>query len=206
MKCHEKRTVLINELKRTSIYDPSKKKFKFRYLYKDTVICATAFEKLYVVGHTTLVDVRRQINGGIDSVPPRKAKRIEKGQSIARLQFKAWFDNWKNGRGNPQPDSTDFHLAPGLKKKDVVKAYQVRQSTSSDTLTDSSGTCCSSSTGSSSSNLFGFLQNDFPHVKKRKHVRFTKCSVCTLIEDKKKKAKHDSRRQGEHSTDHEPNV
>ena len=141
-----------------------------------------------------MVDIRRQVNSGINSVPPRQLVCIEKGQTVPRLKFKAWFDNWKNGRGNPQPDSQEFHLAAGLKKGDVVKAYQELQSSSAET----DETCCSH-VGDSSSTLFRFMRQDFDHVKKRKHVRFTKCSVCTLIEDKKKKAKNDSRRQGMHA-------
>ena len=196
LKSNEKRTYLISELKRTSFFDAKKQQYQFRYLYKDSTICAKAFEQLYKVGHTVLCDVRRQINAGYETIPDRR-RNTEKGQSVSRLKFKAWFDNWKNGRGNPQPDSTDFHLAPGLKKGDVVKAYQEVQSTRSETSNeaeDAESSC--NSPGCSTSNLFGFLQSDFDHVKKRKHVRFTKCSVCTKIDDKKKKAKADSRRVG----------
>ena len=196
MTSNDKRTYLINDLKQFGHYDENKDVFKFRYLYRSEVICAKAYEKLYLISHSTLCDIRRQVNEGVISVPKRR-RSIEKGQSVAHLNFKAWFDNWKNGRGNPMLDSQDFHLAPGMKKGDIVKAYREQigvNSTLSDDSSEGSTNC--SNCGNSVSNLFTFLREDFDHVKKRRHVRFTKCSVCIKIEDKKKQAKNDSRRRG----------
>ena len=114
---------------------------------------------------------------------PQKRGSPDSDNTVARLQFKAWFGEWKNGRGNYQPDSPEFHLAPGLKLKDVARAYTE--------YTRGRDEPCPSPPS-----VYRWLAVDFPHVKKRKWCRFTKCSICSKLDDRIEKAKPDARRVG----------
>ena len=71
----------------------------------------------------------------------------------------------------------------GLKIKDIAKAYEEER--------QSEPECAASKP-----TVYRWLKADFPELKKRKFVRFTKCSICVILEDKVAKAGEDSRRKG----------
>ena len=83
-------------------------------------------------------------------------------------------------------DSPEFHLNPGLKKLDIHKAFtEVLQRENPDVRVHHSPSYTTK-----------ILQEDFPNIKRRKWVRFTKCSTCCILDDKISQCGCDTRRKG----------
>ena len=73
------------------------------------------------------------------------------------------------------PDSPEWHLSPGIKIKDILEAYN--EELTVDSSINYMRTCVSKSC------FHEMMKSEFPCVKKRKWVRFTKCGKCTYLED-----------------------
>ena len=114
------------------------------------------------------------VKGGVTTVAQRRVS-IEKSATALRLHFISWFEHWKQGRGNRMPDADEFHLAPGLKIKDIQSAYN------EDLKDDCS--LCHRNGEIGKSTVYSMMATEFPKVKKRKWVRFTKCGKCTYLDD-----------------------
>jgi hypothetical protein len=85
------------------------------------------------------------------------------------------------------PDSAEFHLNPGLKKKDVHKAF-------TEALVRENPLQVIKHSPSYPTKI---LAEDFPNIKKRKWVRFTKCTTCCILDDKISQCGCDTVRKGE---------
>lgn len=184
LKRYEKKNYFLLQLKTSSYFDDNGKILKFRYSFHGQEVCAVAFEKIYAIGHNMLVNVRKMVSEGVQQAFPREAK-VENGKQVLKLEMKAWFESWKHGRGNYMPDSPEFHLSPGLKKKDIYQAYldEFGQRTRQYALV-------------SKAYFYRIFNEEFPNVKKRRWVRFTKCNVCLTLEDKVKRSCSNQQRQG----------
>lgn len=172
---NEKREFLISDIRRSSTLVDNK--FVVRYAFQNTTICRTAYENLWPVSHKHLTTVVKQLVSGVYHVSPRTSP-IGKETGL-NLVFDAWFENWKHGRGNYMPvtetqSQVEFHLSPGLKKKDIHKAFLEHLLTVPEHKEQTPDVSFTNKR----------LRDKFPDVKKRKWIKFTKCSICTLIDDK----------------------
>ena len=185
LKRHEKKQLILDEL--TSFY--RRNEDKFDYFLLNRKVCATAYGAALFVSKLFLVTIRALVRQNTTTIFPRLQKKESPSSENTpeRLDFKAWFDHWKNGRGNYQPDSPEFHLAPGVKLKDIHRAYHDYRSLKQGQLV-------------SRPTVYRWLAVDFPEVKKRKWVRFTKCSTCCKLDDRIEKAGPDRRRKGARNT------
>ena len=180
LKRNERKQHFLNDIRGN--YDRASKQFRYFFLLEE--VCSVAYGKLHYISKPTLCSVRQIALEDGKNVQPRKRRKASiEGSTVYQLMFRAWFNDWKNGRGQYMPDSPEFHLSPGLKIKDIAKAYEEERQLEPE---------CAASKPT----VYRWLKADFPEVKKRKFVRFTKCSICVILEDKVAKAGEDSRRKG----------
>jgi hypothetical protein len=176
LKEHEKRNFLLNDIKLSSSWEDGK--LSVQYAFDGAQICRLAYEHLWPVSHPVLTDILKKLNNGIVQCLPRSAS-LEKNDSELTCLFRTWFNEWKNGKGNWQPNTPYFILQTGLKLKDIHTAFQAY-------LQEHPTAQCRSVSKSYVSLLRAHL---FPQIIKRKWCTFSECSACVRIKDQIAKSK-----------------
>ena len=143
------------------------------YNFNRQPICRTAFEKLYPVAHATVTKIIKLLMNDIQKVSPRHTS-IPNGETFVVQMFKAFVEQWKLGKGGYMPDSPCFHLCPGVKFKHLHQAF-VEHLKNFPYIKRS---------GIDRSYVSRLRNLHFPEIIKRRFVRFTKCGVCCLLEDR----------------------